>query len=54
MADLSWAPQALDDLDSIAEFIGRDSRHFALLFTANVFSLVERLGDFPQSGRVVP
>lgn len=54
MADLSWAPQALDDLDSIAEFISRDSRHFALLFSANVFEAVERLAGFPLSGRIVP
>ena len=54
MADLNWAPQALEDLESIAEFISRDSRHFALLFTANVVAAVERLQDFPESGRIVP
>ena len=54
MAEVSWAPQALDDLESIADFISRDSRHFASLFTANVFQAVERLQEFPDSGRMVP
>ena len=41
-------------VDSIAEFISRDSRHFAVLFATNVFSRAARLADFPESGRVVP
>ena len=27
MAEVIWAPSALDDVESIAEFIARDSRH---------------------------
>ena len=54
MAQLRWTPQASDDLDGIAEFIAADSPHFAALFVIDVLESVERLVDFPKSGRVVP
>jgi len=49
-----WTPQAADDLDAIAEFIARDSPHFARLFIADILQTVDRLVDFPESGRIVP
>ena len=54
MAQVSWTPQAADDLDAIAEFIARDSPHFAALLVANILQTVDRLVDFPESGRIVP
>jgi toxin ParE1/3/4 len=54
MAPVRWTPQAADDLDAIAEFIARDSPHFAGLFVADVLQSVDRLVDFPESGRMVP
>ena len=54
MAQVRWTPQASDDLDGIAEFIAADSPHFAALFVIDVLESVERLVDFPKSGRVVP
>lgn len=54
MAEVRWTLQASDDLDSIAQFIAKDSPQYARLFVADVFQAVERLGDFPKSGRVVP
>ncbi|MCL5278440.1 MAG: type II toxin-antitoxin system RelE/ParE family toxin [Planctomycetes bacterium] len=54
MAQVRWTPQAADDLDAIAEFIGRDSPHFAALFVADILQTVDRLTDFPESGRMVP
>ena len=54
MAQVRWTPQAADDLDAIAEFIGRDSPHFAGFFVANILQTVEQLIDFPESGRIVP
>jgi toxin ParE1/3/4 len=54
MAQVRWTPQAADDLDAIAEFIARDSPHFAALFVADILQTVDRLADFPESGRVVP
>ena len=54
MVEVTWTPQALDDLDSIAEFISEDSPCYAGLFVINVFDVVNRLYEFPESGRVVP
>lgn len=54
MAQVRWTPQATDDLDAIAEFISRDSPHFAGLLVADVLQIADQLVDFPQSGRIVP
>ncbi len=54
MAEVRWTPQAIDDLRSIAEFIAKDSPHYARLFVLDAFAAVERLADFPRSGRMVP
>ena len=54
MAQVTWSPSSLNDLDGIAEFIARDSSHYAGLFVQSIVTRVERLADFPQSGRIVP
>lgn len=54
MAEVRWTPQAADDLDSIAEFISKDSPHYSSLFVLDVLCAVDRLIQFPKSGRVVP
>jgi toxin ParE1/3/4 len=54
MAQVRWTPQAADDLDAIAEFIARDSPHFAGLVVADILQAVNQLVDFPESGRIVP
>jgi len=54
MAKVRWTPQAADDLDAIAEFISRDSPHYSSLFVLDVLYAVDRLIQFPKSGRVVP
>ena len=54
MAQVRWTPQAADDLQAITEFIAKDSPQYASLFAINVFNAVERLVDFPESGRIVP
>jgi len=41
-------------LDSIALFIAKDSAHYASLFVMDVLDAVQKLKDFPQSGRMVP
>ena len=49
-----WSPQSLRDLQAIHEYIARDSGHYADLTVARIFAGVERLVQFPNSGRVVP
>jgi toxin ParE1/3/4 len=51
---LIWSPTARFDLWDILSYI-EDSNHSAAVhFGQNVFNKVERLIDFPESGRVVP
>ena len=54
MARINWTDQALVDLDEICEFIARDAPRYAQLFADRLFESVERLKEFPNSGRVVP
>jgi toxin ParE1/3/4 len=54
MARISWTSQALNDLQAIGDFIARDAPTFAQVFVDKVFDTVERLENFPRSGRIVP
>lgn len=54
MAEVRWTVQAARDLESIIDFIAKDSAQYAGLFAADVFQAVERVAKFPQAGRVVP
>lgn len=51
---LIWSPSARLDLKDIAAFIAEDSPSAADRFVENLFQAVERLADFPESGRIVP
>lgn len=54
MGKVIWAPSALEDVESIAEYIVRDSVDQAALFVARLFEGTDRLQEFPLSGRVIP
>ena len=51
---LIWSPVAKLDLTDILDFISLDSVSVARRFAGKLFAAVERLAEFPQSGRVVP
>ena len=51
MARLIWAAPALTDLDAIAEYIALDDRSAATRHVRKVFDTVDRLKQFPNSGR---
>ena len=54
MAQISWTPQAADDLEAISNFISQDSIHYANLFVIDVLTAIERLQPFPMLGPTVP
>ncbi len=54
MAKVIWAPSALDDVASIAEYIAEDSAETASLFVHRLMEATERLREFPLSGRMIP
>ncbi|MBW2067000.1 MAG: type II toxin-antitoxin system RelE/ParE family toxin [Deltaproteobacteria bacterium] len=51
---LIWSPSAKLDLKDITAFIAEDSISAAERFLESLFQAVERLADFPESGRMVP
>lgn len=54
MAEIIWAPSAINDIDSIAEYIGKDSILAAANMVERFFERVEILTEFPTIGRPVP
>ena len=54
VTEVRWTDQAVEDVRSIRDYIGRNSARYALLVTERLVESVERLETMPQSGRVVP
>jgi addiction module RelE/StbE family toxin len=53
-AQLAWSPEALEDVEQIAEYIERDSPWYAQAVVARLFEAAGTLIDFPLRGRIVP
>jgi len=51
---LRWTERAQEDLASIHAFISQDSPHYASVIIRRLLAAVDRLHDFPESGRAVP
>ena len=51
---LIWAPSAYYDLKDIASYIKDSSPQNSIRFVKSIFKNIERLIDFPESGRIVP
>ena len=51
---VEWSPLALDRVSEIARYIAKDNPDAAERWVNELFDAVERLVDFPESGRVVP
>ena len=51
MAQIIWTEPALDNLNDIAEYIAVSNIYAAKQLVDNVFSKIQRLEQFPESGR---
>ena len=49
-----WSPEAIEDLESIVEYIGRDSEFYARAAATKIVEVARSIESFPWSGRVVP
>lgn len=49
-----WSPIALERIEDIAQYIAEDKPGAAVEWVDGIFDTVDRLADFPESGRVVP
>lgn len=54
MIDILWSPRAEADLKEIRAFMKADSPAWADLTLRRLVAAVERLREFPDSGRMVP
>jgi len=52
--ELEWTNLALDDLENIRDYIGKDSPYYAKQFIERIFDAAENLQDHPKIGRPVP
>jgi len=49
-----WSPEALEDVDSIAQYIARDSQFYARATVSKILDFSRSIAKFPQMGRIVP
>lgn len=52
--EVRWSPEAIEDLESIAEYIGRDSQYYAKAVVTEILSTSRSCSGFPLIGRIVP
>jgi toxin ParE1/3/4 len=52
--NIRWSPEAVEDLESIAEYIGKDSQYYAKAVVNKILSSTQNLETFPYIGRMVP
>lgn len=53
MAEIVWTPKALDDLESLLDYISKDAPAAARRFAQKLVSRVEMLGRYPLLGGFV-
>ena len=51
---VTWSPEALEDLESIAEYIERDSLFYAQSVVSKILEASRNIKEFPLIGRVIP
>jgi len=52
--EVKWSPEAIEDIESIAEYIARDSEYYAQAVVTEILSVSRSIGEYPLIGRVVP
>jgi addiction module RelE/StbE family toxin len=51
---VTWSPEAVEDLESIAEYIERDSAFYARSVVSQILEASRKIKEFPLIGRVLP
>lgn len=49
-----WSPRSVTQFEHICDYIALDSETYARIFAERIFCVVENIGLFPNSGRIVP
>ena len=51
---LVWSPEAVEDIESIASYIERDSVWYAKAVASKIVETAETIPQHPELGRIVP
>lgn len=51
---VTWSPEAVEDLESIAEYIERDSSFYAQSVVSQILETSRKIKEFPLIGRMLP
>lgn len=51
---LAWSPEAIEDIESIASYIERDSVWYARAVASKIVETAETIPGYPELGRIVP
>lgn len=51
---VKWSPEATEDLESIAEYIARDSEFYARSVVSKILAVSRKISEQPMMGRIVP
>jgi addiction module RelE/StbE family toxin len=51
---VKWSPEAIKDIEAIAEYIARDSEYYAQSVVTEVLTAARNASRFPLMGRIVP
>ena len=54
VSKVKWSPEAIEDVESIAEYIARDSQFYARATVSKLIDFSRSIERFPQMGRFVP
>ncbi|WP_198019471.1 type II toxin-antitoxin system RelE/ParE family toxin [Thioalkalivibrio paradoxus] len=52
--EVKWSPEAIEELEAIAEYIARDSEYYARAVVTEILSVSRGTREFPLIGRIVP
>ena len=52
--NIEFSNYALEELESIKDYIKKDSLYYATNFIEKIFEAIKNTGDFPRMGRIVP
>lgn len=51
---LNWSREAIEDLNSIGEYIAKDSIFYARSVVSKIFAVAKQIPDGAEIGRIVP
>ncbi len=51
-AKVIWSPEAVEDVESVAEYIARDSKFYASATVSKFLDYSHSIAKFPKAGRL--